>query len=484
MDTAPLLSLKAILLILFKRKRTILLIFFFTFLTVAFAAVFSLQPMYQSDSSILLEVGRGYVYNPSIPTQEQMARDENPSLDREIALSSEILTNEMVLNELVTEIGPAKIYEFLKHVDQNSEIDPVRLATHEILEHLDVTTVENSPIIGISFKHKDPRMASTVVNTLVKLYVEHHLRIRQKPQLFKFFQKQYDLMVSRLNTSENEMKRFKEKYGLSASLKDEKSLLAQRCAQIQTALDQSSDEQAEVANRIQGLSQKLTKIHNPALINETVKDLHALRFKENLLIKKEGEQSDEVKQIKRDIEKETNEYSILLKNKRHGTAETNDVQHTLYQDLEKELVEGEIESNAIGARIATLKKQHEDYTSRLNSLNSAETEFMALESRLTAARNSYRLYQTTLEKFRIFGALDQQKIADVKILKPAQPSVEPLPTKRMLMLIMAVFFGATGSIGIAIFMEYVSGVINTGQEVEYILQRPLLASIMESNRED
>lgn len=483
MDTAPLLSLKAILLILFKRKRTILLIFLFTFLTVAIAAVFSLQPMYQSDSKILLEVGRGYVYNPSIPTQEQLARDENPSLDREIALSSEILTNEMVINELVAEIGPAKIYEFLKDVDQNSGIDPVKLATHEILEHLDVTTVENSPIISISFKHNDPIMASTVVNTLVKLFVEHHLRIRQRPQLFKFFQEQYGLVESRLSTSEYEMKLFKEKYGISASLKDEKSLLAQRCAQIQTALDQSGDEQAEVTNRIQGLSQKLTRIHNPALIDETLKDLLALRFKEKLLIEKKGGQSDEVKKIRREIEKETNDYNILLKNKRRGTAETNNVQPTLYQDLEKELVEGEIELNALSARIVSLKKQHENYTNRLNSLNAVEADFIALESRLTAARKNYQLYQTTLEKFRIFDALDKQKIADAKILQPARPPLEPLPTKRVLMLIMAVFFGATGSIGIAIVMEYVSGVINTGQEVEYILQRPLLASILESKPE-
>jgi uncharacterized protein involved in exopolysaccharide biosynthesis len=482
METIPLLSLKDILLILFKRKRTILLVFFSTVLTVTFAAVFLKQPMYQSDSQILLEAGRGFVYNPSIPTQEQMHRNENPSLEREIALSSEILKNEMVLNQLVRKIGPARIYEDLEDTDRKAQADPVKLASHEILENLDVVTVENSPIISISFKHKDPMMAATVVNTLVKLYVEHHLRIRQKPQLFKFFKKQYDIMAAKLNTSEIEMDHFKKRFGISSSLTDEKSLLAKRCAQIQAELDQSNKEQAEIANRIQDMSQRLTKIYNPNLIDEMLKDLHALRFKEKLHIEKYGEQSAELKKIRQDIKRKTNEYDLLLKNKRRGNADTNNFQRTLYQDLEKELVEHEIDLNAIEARIAALKKQHADYTNRLNSLDAAEAEFMALESQLTAARENYQLYQTTFEEFRIFDALDKQKIADIKILQPAQPSVEPLPSKRLLMLIMAIFFGGTGSIGIAIVMEYISGVINTGQDVENILQRPLLASIMENKQ--
>ena len=495
METTPIFSLKDILRIVFKRGRAILLIFFVTVVTVLSASLFFKKPLYESDAQILLEVDQGFIYNPSLPKQDQLRELKHQDLEREVALSVEMLRNEILAGKVVEKLGLAVIHDdpknsehkksFIQHLRErlgrpskhSDQEDTVRIAALRLQKHLEVTHIEHSPIIKISFQHEDPKLAADVVNTLISLYLEQHLLIRRRPQLFKFFQEQYAVMKSRLEISDRKMKKFKEKYAISSSLQEEKSRLIKRSGEIQTALEETMSRQVEFAIQIKQLRNKLSTIYNPTLIDELVKELVALQAKEKELIAESGIQNPAVQQLRDKMQKTRDKYTRMINSKRYGNANPIPGQGMLYQELEKELLSKEVELDAIQARISALESQLFDYKHRLKELDTIETEFINIEDQLKADRINYHLYQTKFEEFRIFDALDRQKIASIKVLKPARPPVESLPSKRSLLLLLAIFFGGMGSIGIAFVLEFFSGVINTEQDVDFYLQRPLLASI-------
>ena len=194
METTPIFSLKDFLRIVFKRNQTILLIFFATFVTVLTAVLFLKKPLYQSDAQILLELNQGFLYNPSLPKQNQLRQLEHQNLEREVALSVEMLRNEILVSKVVEKIGPAVIYDDLSNREieksliqqlmerlgsppKNINQDTVKIAAHRLQKHLDITNVESSSIINIGFQHQDPNIVADVVNTLISLYVEHHLTV-------------------------------------------------------------------------------------------------------------------------------------------------------------------------------------------------------------------------------------------------------------------------------------------------------------------
>jgi capsular polysaccharide biosynthesis protein len=83
------------------------------------------------------------------------------------------------------------------------------------------------------------------------------------------------------------------------------------------------------------------------------------------------------------------------------------------------------------------------------------------------------------EEFRISDALDAEGIGNVKVLDPARAPLVPAPSKTTLILLLSLFFGSFGGIGLAFFLELISGTLNKREEVEQYLQRPVLATIPE-----
>ncbi|MEN8129066.1 MAG: Wzz/FepE/Etk N-terminal domain-containing protein [Pseudomonadota bacterium] len=496
MDNIPILSIRDILFVVFKRKRMVLTI---SFTTIGFVLGYILlftNPLYESESQILIEAGQGFVYNPSLPTQGQIYQQNDMELEREITLSIEILNSDALVEKVIKKLGRENIYSDLEYnidnkpylleqagVDtEEAENQKDRKAAHELLKRLNVNAIDNSPIISINFQHENSFIASNVVNSLIELYVEYHLQLRKKPQLFKFFKEQYEVMRSRFESSETELRNFKQTHAISASVKEERNIYMNRLAQINLLHDKAVNNKIKINNRIEFLRKRLSTIYDPALTDKFVKEMLVLRFREIELIEKHGAKSISVNKIRVEINIKRAKYNKLINQKRLGSTNLTKAQKVFHQDLEKDLLDKEFELISNQAQIAHLVEKIDIYEVRLNELDAIESNYIKLNEHQETNRKNLGLYQTKFEEFRIFNALDKQKIASVKVLKQAHPAAAPLPSKRRLMLVFAIFFGVIGSLVFAFISEYLSGVFNTGQDVELYLQRTLLASIPDTTK--
>jgi uncharacterized protein involved in exopolysaccharide biosynthesis len=356
-------SLRDFLNVIFKRKFQILLFFFVTFSTVAFATLLA-RPTYQTAAQILVKVGRENIYVP-----ETAGSNPVVSINREEQINSEIeiLKSPSLVKEVMAAVGPAVIYPELSARKPGilasiipagrPEAQPVDKAMLALQKQLDVEGIKKSNIIEVSFKHHDPQMAAFVVNTLAKLYLDRHVQVYKTPHSYEFFQQQAELLKKKLTAAEDRLKALKEQYNITV-LADQQKILFQRTQDARMALNQTLNDKVEVKNRIQ------------------------------------------------------------------------------------------------------------------------------LQQEVDVDRQNYRLYLTKFEESRISDAMDSQKITSVSLVEPAQVPLKPVSPKVLLNLVLGVFLGALGGLGLAFFLHYLDDGLENVEDAEDALDVPVLFCIPYDKKEE
>ena len=487
-------SLRDFLYILFKRKAQILLFFFATVCMVTIGT-FLMQPTYEATSQILVKIGRENLYVPTVPNSSN-----NPviNVNREEQLNSEIeiLKSPSLALEVVKALGPGTIYPNLgeqskgalanQKPESATQASSAQEAVLKLAEDLEVEAVKKSNVIQVSYKNKDPQVAASVLNSLVSLFLDRHLAVFKNAESYTFFEEQSRILKDQLTGSEGRLEDFKKKHDLS-SLAEQRSLLLNEDSGLRTALNLTESEIVETRNRLEQLRLQLVRVprtvpqsetidHNPLIINSLQTSLVELELKEKELLNKYTKKSRLVQNVKDEIAMVRRKLSAQEK-KRYGNSSTGF--NPTYQHLEGELYKNEAELGALEAKRETQSAQLNAYQEQLDKLNRVEVELNQLEQEVDVQRENYRLYLTKFEESRISSAMDTEKITNVSLLEPASAPLKPVRPKKLLNLVLSIFLGAFGGLGLAFLMEYMDDSLENPEQAETALKLPVLASVPE-----
>lgn len=484
--------------ILFKRKSVIIIFFVSTVLTAFIGSHFPHE--YEAYSKVLFETGRGHVSNRSLPVDGQSRVPTTDWLmERQVDLALQVLNDNTLATMVVEKIGPTVIYEDLLELEQDSpglreklyqtlgiplpekvSKAPVsKIAAARLQEDIITSRAGTmSSVIYITFRHEDPSVAAEVVNTLVNLYVNRHLELRKKPRLTGFFQEQFDIKKTELATAEDNLREFKQRYNMTSSLEEERTFILTQVVKHQTELDETTSQKAELKNEAKQLRYQLANTaKNPKVLNALHKKLVELQVKEGELSIRYQDDFPTMQSLRAEIQRIREKLEELGYNKRYGTGTLKD--EPLYGKLQERLLQTEVELNILKAREATLQSQLTGYNEQMQKLDSVEIEFNSLAEQLSATQNNYRLYETKFEEFRISDALDAEGIANVKVLEPAQAPLDSTFPKTVVIMLLSLFFGGIGGIGLALILELIGGKLSKKEDTERYLERPVLATIPE-----
>jgi uncharacterized protein involved in exopolysaccharide biosynthesis len=489
-------SLRDFLHVLFKRKMQVVLFFGATVCSVGIGTLL-VKPTYEAISQILIKVGRENIYVPTVPTSGNL----NPvfSFNREEQINSEIeiLKSRFLAEKVVGSLGPATIYPALEspgrgiagHFFGNPDTTGRPAGEKALLKlqkALTVESVKKSEVIDVSFRHQDPQMAATVVNTLVNLYLDHHLQVHKTPQSYDFFREQSQILRKRLEQSEEALEIFKTQHDVT-SLEEERSLLLKQEADLRTALNQTLSQGAETENRIHQLRSQLATTpqtvpldeeinQNPYTISTLQTKLVELELREHELLSKYTEQSRLVQNVRQEIQTVKEK---LAEQEATQYGKTRSGVNKVYQDLHQELLRSQADMKALKAKEETQQAHLADYQKELAKLSGIEKELNHLTQQVEVDRQNYRLYLTKFEESRISDAMDTEKIANVSVIEPARPPLKPVSPKVALNMVLAVFLGGFGGLGLAFFVEYLDDSLEKTDQVEECLELPVLATIPE-----
>ena len=479
--------------LVFKRKTQILL-FFGAVVCIFTIGTLLVRPTYEAISQVLVKIGRENLYVANLPSSVSPSPVINFNGEEQINAEIEILRGLSLAEEVVKSLGPTVIYKGLN--DKRGGIlsglfpitraqkSPVREAMLRFQKVLKVEGVRKANVIKVSFKHHDPQVAATVVNSLVKLYLDRHLQVHKNPQSYKFFEEQSKILENKLRDAEGKLQAYKRQHDLT-SLEEERSLLLEQAALLHAVFNMTASQEVKTENRIRKLRQQLVSTpktilqgeeidHNPFLISNLQTRLVELELREKELITKRTEQSRLVQNVRNEInmvreklaEQEVKRYG----KSRYGLSET-------YQRLEDELLRNEAELKALQGEKEVQSAQLDEYQGKLKKLNQVEVRFRELQQRVEIDRQNYQLYLTKFEESRISDAMDTEKIANISVIEPARPPFKPVSPNIKLNIVLGILLGGFGGLGLAFFLEHLNDSLERPEDVEEVLQVPVLASL-------
>ena len=149
----------------------------------------------------------------------------------------------------------------------------------------------------------------------------------------------------------------------------------------------------------------------------------------------------------------------------------------------KEMI-AEEEKKEQNARLAGLKAKLKNqklhitaYQEELKTLDGFGKRMNELERQVAIDEANYKLYLTMFEEAKISESMDKQKIANVSVIEPAVPIMEPVKPKKKLNVLIGGFLGFFAGIGMAFFAEFIRPVFRTREDIDQFLGLPVLATV-------
>lgn len=484
------LHLRSLLHIVFKRKWLVL----FTFLVCAAGSIALIllilsEPLYLATSQLLIS-----------PTREQISEsrsgaDVPPWLGfntvEQTAWTIEMLKGRFLAERVVQAVGPTVLYpsapkqywdvlgavldRWAEDVPPDDEILHER-AIETFLKNVDAKSVGRSSIVQLSFRHENPELAARVVALLSEMYLERHLGVQRNADSDAFFQAQFVGLKKKLAESEERITTFKHRHGVTGSVDEEKDVAIQQRVNLLKELNAVRSEQPQLEIRVAELRQQLLNTaRTPGKIEQLRESLTALEIQESSLALRMTAQHPTLLHVRKEIRALQEKLRALEPDRLYGTS----TRDGLHADLEAALLRNEAEAKALRAREAALAQKLAEYQTRLDALDRIRPEFVRLQNQLEVDEQNYRLYLTKFEESRIARAMDAQKITSVRVIEQARPPKTPIDSRRNVKIVLAIVASAVAAVALAFVMHLVDDSLDTTEDVEKVLDAPVLAAIPE-----
>src|SRR2546430_5604080 len=453
-------NISDILSALFKHKRNIL-VCVAAGLVGAAAVYLFYPPVYQSEAKLLVR----YVLERSGIDPIESARGSaglGQASENVLGSEVEILTSWDLAVQAAEAIGPKRL---LPH---ESGTPSKEAAAKVITSGLEVTVHKGSNIIFVTYKSRDPSLATIVLKELVNRYFNKHLEVHRSIGAFDFVTQQTDQVRSRLNQTEDSLRSLRSKVGIASPLVESIAALSAEGAKTEDQFNITESELAEQKAKVLQLGGTLPEeVSAPPTerapggedVPATVmvpRSLGASAGKLDKTAPSAAEIPSEVKQqyqvlISRLPQLRQAKLDLLAKYMpesqlaKANQAEIDDVTRQC-RKLEKEfpnlpsiagpLASGSGQSDLASetARLAGIQARREalaaglhDTQERMKKLSQISPQMADLERQKELEETNYKYFAASLDKARIDEALDPSKIPNISAVQ--QPSAPIKVTK-------------------------------------------------------
>jgi len=483
---------------LFRHKKKI--IFFFLLGVGAAAYLYVTRPPgYVSESKLLIRyVRESRSVDTTLPSGTVISPDSRG--ENILNTEAEILTSFDLAVQVADSVGPDRILAAMGGGSNRLS------AASAIRQGLKVDVPRRSNTLLVTFEHPDPELAQSVLRQVIDAYKRKHAEVHRALGIAdEFLTKQTDELRTRLNQTEEELRKVKSKAGVFL-VDESKKVITDQLSRIQQDLLAA---EAELIQRRTMLDQlrALTGARStnaPATsgtnlveeIVETPLDPETVRHYRAVNARLESYRNREL-----DLLSQFGDGSVLVKDIRAKIAETEKIKKQLETDNPGLLATQRPASSsmvsqltdpqqpvydiagesarvlALEAKVNVLKAHLEKLRAEAADLEANELQITQLERQKSLDEANYRYFAATLEQARVDEALGAGKLPNISVLQEASPPARNLK-ETLKLLGKAVGGGLAAGIGLALFIEFFSDqTVRKPGQVESRLKLPLFLTV-------
>src|SRR4029077_8444116 len=202
-------------------------------------------PVYESRAKLLV---RYVVDRSTVDNLDSSAKPAGAQADNLMNSEVEILTSLDLATQVAEEVGVKRILGGSGGEATKDE------AARALSKGLSVISLKGSSIISISYKNRDPQLATLVLDELVKFYFDKHLEIHRSVGSFDLVSRQTAQLRTELSRTEEELQKMKETAGITSPTEDT-SAVATELTKTQDELDSAETELASQQARVRELEE-------------------------------------------------------------------------------------------------------------------------------------------------------------------------------------------------------------------------------------
>ncbi len=488
-------SLRDLLFIMFKRKKMIL----YTIGSIAVCTfIYTLlkTPIYTASTKVYI---KGVIYDESLYNDQEMNTKSMAIGPERLNTEIAIIKSRPVIEKVASLYGlhnykvenltwrddfkamiswpKVQLKALLKSIfageeeqgdsDSQSDGNKFQKAVIKLQKSVNASAMPFSRVIVISYDHRDPKMASEIVNSVTEEYLRRHLIVNINQGKSFFYKDQMNSIRQKLNLMEEQFSKFKSKEEIISYDEQEQGIL-RNIQSYENAL-------TEVRKVIISQQNKLDKLKYYILQNPD-KIIPSKEIAEKPLIARLYAELIGLRlRLSELSQKYTDENRMVIETKSQIT----DYEFQLREQVSKEV---ELESTSLDKLLAeehALESTVTQLRASLLSLPRKEITYKTMEENIQHESLLLRSLRERYEEAVVEEASDN-RASMVTALEFANIPLGPSSPKMKFNLILSLFLGILISLVLAFGLELLDHTINTPEDSEHYLNIGVLGSIEEA----
>lgn len=333
------------------------------------------------------------------------------------------------------------------------------------ISRIEVKPIRNSRLVDVSFEAKDPVLAAKITSTLAQAYIEQNLdtKLKAVKGAVRWLHTRIVAERQKVEKAEQALLAYKTRHSIVTDFtSDVEKITAQKLAHLNTQIVEAESVRVEAETRykqalaLKGTPDMLDSI--PEVLNnnliQQIKSMEVELYKRTSeLSKKYGQKHPQMVAIRAELK-------TLQKRKGYEVKR-------VVNSLNNEYQVARAREESMKAALAKQRKESLD-------LNQKAIEYGVLQREVESAR---QMYQLLINRFKETSLTEDMKTGNIRILDRAEVSKSPVKPRKRRNILMAVFFGLAGGLGLAFFLEYLDNTIKDPEDIKRYLNIPYLGPV-------
>lgn len=469
-----------------KKRRSTVYTFFAVVMVLTIVGTFASTPLYMASTKVLIEKQE--------PTG--MLKQNSSSEDPEFYWTQyELIRSVAVARKVVEMLALEKTYDTYLNKDRsfsilgsigyvmskmfglisfkNAEMTEAETAERinklakKISEEIEVTPVKNTRIVDIRYMSPNPELSKLIVNTVAKAYIEQVLELNMSStrHTVEWMSKKAEEERVKLETAEKTLQQYSKAQNF-ITLENKIAIIPQKIGELNSQLIRSETKRKEMETLYNKVKDAANNLDSAETMSVIASDMTVQSLRQQIL---KAEQN-----IMEMSQKYGKKHPVLLR----AVEDLNILKNKREKEILRVVDSVKNEYDLARANESSLRRMLGESKGEALNINEKYFEYATLNRDVETNR---QMYDALMKRIKEQNIAERGQTVNLLIVEKAESPKKPARPRKLLNLVLGIFLGMVGGIGMALFIEYIDHTVKSPEETEIKVGAPVFGTIPFAN---